>query len=127
MLPESPPARLPDSPPADTSPSFSASPIRRSLPVGPFGISSSTTTLRGTLKPARRPAAKSRTSPGAASIPSRRTTAAATSSPSFGWGMAKVTTCCTAGCAMSTSSTSRGEIFSPPRLMISFRRPVMVK
>ena len=58
-------------------------------------------------------------------VPSRSTTAAATSSPSLSCGMAKVTTCATAGWSISTSSTSRGEIFSPPRLMISFSRPVM--
>ena len=34
------------------------------------------------------------------------------------------TTCATAGWSISTSSTSSGPTFSPPRLMISFSRPV---
>src|SRR5262245_12729748 len=40
------------------SPSFSARPMRCSLPVAPFGISSRKTSLRGTLNPASRLAAK---------------------------------------------------------------------
>ena len=36
------------------------------------------------------------------------------------------TTCATAGWSIRISSTSRGLIFSPPRLMISFSRPVSV-
>ena len=56
---------------------------------------------------------------GVAAAPGRSTTAAATSSPSVGWGTAKVMASATAGCSSSTSSTSRGAIFSPPRLMIS--------
>ena len=46
------------------------------------------------------------------------------SSPSVGCGTAKATACATAGCSQRTSSTSFGAIFSPPRLMISLRRPV---
>src|SRR5690606_21103312 len=80
-----------------TSPSFSASPMRCSLPVAPFGISSSSVMLRGTLKAARLFAAKSRSSASVATLPSLRTIAAATSSPSLSWGSAKVTTCATAG------------------------------
>ena len=53
------------------------------------------------------------------------TIAAATSSPSFSCGTAKVSASCTAGCSRSTVSTSIGEIFSPPRLIISFSRPLM--
>ena len=40
--------------------------------------------------------------------------------------LAQQTHWATQGWSMSTSSISRGETFSPPRLMISFRRPVMV-
>src|SRR5262249_2990757 len=106
-------------------PSFWARPMRCSFPVAPFGISARNSTFRGTWESATRRAAEPRSwAPGAAA-PSRRTTTAATSSPSLSCGRANVTTCWTAGCSMSTSSTSRGEIFSPPRLMISLRRPVM--
>ncbi len=41
------------------SPNFAARPMRCSLPVAPFGISSRNTILRGSLKSARRSAAKS--------------------------------------------------------------------
>src|SRR6056297_803700 len=109
------------------SPSFSASPMRWSLPVAPFGISYTIRILPGTLNAASDFAAKSFSSRSVASEPSASTIAAATSSPSILWGIAKVTTCATEGCSISTSSTSRGEIFSPPRLMISLRRPLMVR
>ena len=53
-----------------------------------------------------------------------KTTATARSSPSRASGIAKANACATSGCSRRTSSISRGEIFSPPRLMISLRRPV---
>src|SRR6185312_8558054 len=108
-------------------PSLAARPMRCSLPVAPFGISARNTTLRGTLKSARRVETKSRSSRSVAVRPSRSTMAAATSSPSLSWGRAKVTAWATAGWVIRRSSTSRGEIFSPPRLINSFRRPVMVR
>jgi hypothetical protein len=76
------------------------------------------------LEVRERSAAKSRIARSVGGLPSRSTTAAATSSPSLGCGMAKVTTCATAGWSIRTPSTSSGLTFSPPRLMISFRRPV---
>ena len=42
---------------AVASPSFAAKPMRCTLPVGPFGISLTMSTWRGTLKSARRPMA----------------------------------------------------------------------
>ena len=54
-------------------------------------------------------------------------TAAATSSPHILCGTPKHTASPTAGCVSSTSSISRGEIFSPPRLIISFSRPDSVR
>src|SRR3954468_852254 len=78
-------------------PSFAANPIRCSLPVAPLGISSRMTTFLGTLKSARRAATKSRMSRSLAAWPSRKTTAAATSSPSMACGIAKVIACATAG------------------------------
>src|SRR5262249_10139863 len=109
------------------NPSLAARPMRCSLPVAPFGISATNTTLRGTLKSARWLETKSRSSRSVALRPSRKTIAAATSSPSLSWGSAKVTHWATAGWVMRRSSTSRGEIFSPPRLISSFNRPVMVR
>ena len=100
-------------------------PMRCSLPVAPLGISSRNTDPprhleRRQTRARRSRAARARSPP----APSRSTTAAATSSPSLSSGIAKVTACATAGCSSSASSTSRGEIFSPPRLMISLSRPV---
>ena len=79
----------------------------------------------GTLKAASRSATKRLSSSARTLRPLRRTTAAATSSPSVGCGTPNAAACATAGCSARTSSTSRGEIFSPPRLISSFRRPVM--
>ena len=58
--------------------------------------------------------------------PGTSTTAAATTSPYFSSGAPKETASATAGCDSKAPSTSIGEIFSPPRLMSSFRRPVSV-
>ena len=79
--------------------------------------------VRGTLKGAIVWATKSWSARSSAEAPLRRTTAAATSSPRRASATPKVTACATVGCSRSTSSTSSGEIFSPPRLMISFSRP----
>ena len=51
------------------------------------------------------------------------TTAAATSQCSVGCGIAKVRARSTAKCVSNAASTSSGEIFSPPRLITSSRRP----
>src|SRR5690606_17162646 len=82
-------------------PSFWASPMRCSLPVAPLGISSMKRIVRGTLKSARRWAAKARRAASSALWPSFSTTTAATSSPSLGCGTAKVTTWATAGWSIS--------------------------
>ena len=95
--------------------------------VAPFGISEIKTIKRGTLKSANLLAANWRSSRIVTLSPIFKTTAAATSSPNAGWGTPKTTACLTAGCCSSTSSISRGEIFSPPRLMSSLRRPWMNK
>ena len=52
-----------DAKPHQARPSFSARPMRWSLPVAPFGISSRMTTLRGTLKSASRVGGRTRGSP----------------------------------------------------------------
>src|SRR5262249_51816147 len=79
------------------SPSFSASPMRWSLPVAPLGISGRNRIFRGTLKSATRAPTKARNSRSSQAEPSRNTTAAAISSPNMSCGTAKVTTCATAG------------------------------
>ena len=56
-----------------------------------------------------------------------RTTAAATSSPHVACGTPNATASATAGCASSASSISRGEIFSPPRLISSLMRADQVQ
>ena len=56
--------------------------------------------------------------------PSRRTTQAATSSPRTGWGTPATAASVTAGCSKSAASTSPGTTLWPPRMMISFSRPV---
>src|SRR5437763_9917108 len=105
------------------SPNFAARPTRWTLPVGPLGSSLTMSTWRGTLKSATRPTTNRRMSCGVAAAGWRNTMADAMSSPKVGWGTANVTASATAGCSRSTSSTSRGAIFSPPRLMISRLRP----
>src|SRR3712207_5973817 len=72
-------------------PSFWASPMRWSLPVAPFGISSRMSTVRGTLKSASRADAKARMSRSPAAAPSLSTIATATSSPSMASGTATAT------------------------------------
>ncbi len=112
------------SPAPSVTPSLDASPILWILPVAPLGISSRNRICSGTLKDVRRCAVNSRSPLAVVDAPGRSTTAAATASPSVRCGAANATACPTAGCASSASSISRGAIFSPPRLMISFRRPV---
>ncbi len=53
---------------------------------------------------------------------SRKTTAAATSSPSVGWSTANVTTCSTTGCSSNTSSSREAELLAAA-VMSSFSRP----
>ena len=99
--------------------------MRCSLPVAPFGISSQDHHLARHLEVGEAAGGEV-----ADLLLGRRHAlaqhdGAATSSPSLSCGMAKVTTWATAGWSISTSSTSSGLTFSPPRLMISFSRPVM--
>ena len=82
---------------AHANPSFAARPMRCSLPVAPLGISARSRILRGALNAARRSERKARSSASLALMPSRNTTAAATSSPSISWGTANATACRTAG------------------------------
>ena len=109
---------------APASPSFSAKPMRCGLPVGPFGISLTKTTWRGTLNSAKRRNTNSRSSMSVDAVFSRSTMATPTSSPRRSSGTANAIACATAGCSSSTSSISLGEIFFPPRLIISLVRPV---
>ena len=71
--------------------------MRCSLPVAPFGISFMKRIFFGTLKSASLVATNSRSSASVAPAPSLSTITAPTSSPSFGCGIPKQTTCATAG------------------------------
>src|SRR5215469_4973906 len=97
-----------------------ATALRWILPVAVRGIVSTIWILFGRLKSARRSLQNARTSPSEA-VPFN-TMAAATSSPQVGCGTPKHTASEIAGCVSRTSSISRGEIFSPPRLMSSLMR-----
>src|SRR5438552_3353063 len=55
----------------------------------------------------------------------RSSTTAHGTSPHLSSGTATTATPCTAGCVMSTSSTSIEETFSPPEMMMSFERSVV--
>ena len=106
-------------------PSFWARPMRCSLPVAPLGISSRKTTVRGTLKGAGAAPANSRNSFSVACRAFRKHHGGGDILAQLGVRHREGDDLRTAGWSMSTSSTSRGEIFSPPRLMISLSRPVM--
>ncbi len=57
----------------------------------------------------------------------RSRTNAHTTSPNVSSGAAHTATSSTSGCSASTSSTSRAEMFSPPRMMMSLTRSVIVR
>mmetsp|Transcript_22196 Transcript_22196/g.36725 ORF Transcript_22196/g.36725 Transcript_22196/m.36725 type:complete len:224 (-) Transcript_22196:1358-2029(-) len=113
---------VPDSPTVGIF-SILASPMRFGLPVGPLGMASMTTITRGShwrLNPVM-PSRKSSILGG--SHPALGTTAVPTTSPYITAGVAKHTQVSTPGTFSNCSSISRGEIFSPPQLIISLKRP----
>jgi hypothetical protein len=59
--------------------------------------------------------------------PSASTTSALMVSPHFSLGTPMTATSATAGCEKSTSSTSIEETFSPPVMMTSFLRSLIVR
>jgi hypothetical protein len=83
--------------------------------------------LRGTLNAASRSPAKARMPASSAVSPSRRTTAAATSSPSFGMWQREGHDLRDGRMRRQDTVDLQRETFSPPRLMISFSRPVSVR
>src|SRR5262245_21802487 len=95
--------------------------LRCILPVGVRGISLTTWMTFGTLKPASDAPQLARSCAGSASA--LRTTAAPTTCPYLSSAIPKHTASVTAGCAFSASSTSPGEMFSPPRMISSLIRP----
>jgi hypothetical protein len=109
--------------PGVPSPSKFANSLRCIFPVGPWRSASRICTRAGTLNVANRAAMKLCRSRWATLAPSCHTTAAATCSPSVLCGIGNATAWTTAGCCSRASSTSCGEIFSPPRLMISIVVP----
>lgn len=101
---------------------------REILPVVPLGRAGRIWTCRGIWNGARRSRRNSTSADDeVSSVLSFKTTAAATLSPSRGWGTAKAAASRTAGCCSSIFPTSYGDIFSPPRLMISLVRPAIVR
>ena len=80
---------------------------------------------RGTLNFAIRSRQNAWTSSGTIDAPGCSRSAAATSSPKNSLATAYTDASAIAGCVRSTSSTSFGAMFSPPRMMMSLMRPVI--
>ena len=99
--------------------------MRLIFPLGPFGMLGTIRIRPGTLNRARRWRAKLRRFCGLTLAPGRRTTAAATSSPSLLCGMENATASTTSPWPSSASSTSAGATCCPPRLMTSLILPTM--
>ena len=95
------------------------------FPLAPLGISGTIRIRPGTLNPARRFRAKSRSLCVLTLEFGRNTTTAATFSPSLLCGIANAPASTTSGWLNNASSTSTGETCCPPRLMTSLMRPTM--
>jgi 3,4-dihydroxyphenylacetate 2,3-dioxygenase len=124
--------RLPGYPPSRSTVSSPASSRARStflsnLPTAVLGISATNAQFSGTCQRATCPARKSASSAASALAPVRSTTQASGRSPQRSSGIPITEASCTAGCAISWFSRSTEEIHSPPDLMTSLIRSVMVK
>src|SRR5262249_11226269 len=96
------------------------------LPTLVFGTTSMSTTSSGNAHFASLGRRKSRISPGSTVIPGLGTTQASGRSTHRGWGTAMTAASSTFGCPMIIVSTSIEEIHSPPDLMRSFGRAVLM-
>src|SRR5262249_35970847 len=114
-----------DCDPHQSSPKCAGIRCRCTLPVGVRGMLSTRWTTLGTLNGARWCLQCVSTS--ASESSAAGTTAAATSWPYFTSGIAYATASDTAGCRRSAASISSGEMFSPPRIMISLIRPTRIR
>jgi catechol 2,3-dioxygenase len=97
------------------------------LPTAVFGISVTNVQFSGTCQRATLPARKAASSAPSALAPARSTTQASGRSPQRLSGIPITAASCTAGCAISSFSSSTEEIHSPPDLITSLIRSVMVK
>ena len=97
------------------------------LPTAVFGISATNVQFSGTCQRATCVVQEVASSAGLAVIPGRSTTQASGRSPQRSSGMPITAASCTAGCAISWFSRSTEEIHSPPDLITSLIRSVMVK
>src|SRR5579871_161495 len=95
------------------------------FPVDVFGRGPNTTAF-GDLKPGSCLRQNARISASSALAPSFSSTKAQGTSPHFLSGLATTAANSTAGCLYSTSSTSTDEMFSPPEMMMSFERSLIM-
>src|SRR5204863_9110613 len=93
------------------------------LPVAFRGSSSTNSTSRGTLKPARLDLTYFLTSSSLSFSPSLVATKALSAWPNFSSSTPTTATSLTASCLARRSSTSAGNTFSPPETIISSSRP----
>src|SRR5271168_340671 len=96
---------------------------RSTLPVGVVRSSSRKTTRSGVRDPRKLLRTCSRSTSGSGSIPAAGTTTATIAWPHCGSSTPTTATSRTWECSMSTSSSSAGAMFSPPRMMVSSLRP----
>jgi len=94
------------------------------FPVTPSGSSPRMTKDAGILKSANLPKQCAASSVTEAWALVRNITYATTSSPNLGSGTPMTATACTAGWVAIMFSTSTGAMFAPPRIIMSFNRPV---
>ena len=115
--------RADDRDPHHASPKCSAMRGRCTLPVGVRGMVSTMWTTSGTLKAASRSRQCRRSASASTRGRPARTARADDLAVACRPGCRRPTAWATPGCSSSTASTSSGEMFSPPRMMISLRRP----
>ena len=124
--------RLPGYPSSRSTASSPAASRARStflsnLPTAVFGISGTNAQFSGTCQRATFSPRNFASSAASALAPERSTTQASGRSPQRLSGMPITAASCTAGCAISSFSRSTEEIHSPPDLITSLIRSVMVK
>src|SRR5262245_7189531 len=111
---------------ADRQPQDHRSSPLTTLPFGLRGSASRTSTCSGALNLASRARTHSRTSSGSSRAPGRGTTQAFTTSPYTRSGTPTTAASRTPGWPHRTSSTSTQYTFSPPRLIMSLIRSLIV-
>src|SRR5918995_1661238 len=97
------------------------------LPTDVFGTSMTNAHRSGSCQRASVAARNSRSSPGVTKFPFHTTTVASGRSPQRSSGTPTTAASTTSGCAISRVSSSTEEIHSPPDLITSFARSVIVR